>query len=128
MQIAASRRRVRVGRPAVAAALLGDGVGVLDVRGAFRADDDSIVYVHYQGYAHSQTAEGSLFFRTQPRFETASEKYGPLNRILSVGIGRPQPPESNQLKYDIFENPVGGVSPAQDVVRNFPLRACRTSG
>ena len=80
-----------------------DGVGVLDVRGAFKADDESIVYVHYIGYAHTQTPDESLYFRTQPRFETASVKYQWLNRILCVGVGKPQPPETNQLKYDIYE-------------------------
>jgi hypothetical protein len=28
------------------------------------------------------------YFRTTPVFETASEKYGWLNRIVAVGVGR----------------------------------------
>jgi len=28
------------------------------------------------------------YFRTTPVFETGSEKYGWLNRIISVGVGR----------------------------------------
>ena len=79
-----------------------DGVGVLDVRGTFRADDDSLVYIHYAGYAHHQTPDESLYFRTQPRFETASVKYGWLNRILTVGVGPAQLPE-DELAYDIYE-------------------------
>ena len=32
------------------------------------------------------------YFRTTPVFETASEKYGWLNRLLAVGVGQFLPP------------------------------------
>jgi hypothetical protein len=35
--------------------------------------------------------DGSQDFRTLPRFETASEKYAFLNRLLAVGIGEIRP-------------------------------------
>jgi hypothetical protein len=30
----------------------------------------------------------SNYFRTSPRFETGSEKYGRLNRLIAVGVGK----------------------------------------
>ena len=79
-----------------------DGVGVLDVRASFKADDDSIVYVHYTGYSHNQTPDKSTYFRVLPKFETASEKYDWLNRILAVGVWKPSPGPS-QVSYDVYE-------------------------
>lgn len=79
-----------------------DGVGVLDVRASFKADDDAIVFVHYKGLTHSKTEDGSQYFRVLPQFETASEKYGWLNRILSVGVWKPSP-GPNQVSYDVYE-------------------------
>jgi len=79
-----------------------DGVGVLDVRASFKADDDSIVFVHYKGLTHNQTEDGSRYFRVLPQFETASEKYDWLNRVLAVGVWKPSP-EANQVSYDVYE-------------------------
>jgi hypothetical protein len=33
----------------------------------------------------------SYYFRTLPRFETATEKYAFLNRIIAVGVGETLP-------------------------------------
>jgi len=80
-----------------------DGAVVLDVRAAFRTDDGHIIYTYYRGLSimppevREKMAEGApvdpseYYFRTTPVFETASEKYGWLNRIVSVGIGRMTP-------------------------------------
>jgi len=80
-----------------------DGAVVLDVRAALRTDDGDIIYVYYRGI-NSLTAEArerlskgetvdtsERYFRTTPVFETASEKYDWLNRIVAVGIGRTTP-------------------------------------
>jgi hypothetical protein len=77
-----------------------DGVGVVDVRAACRTDDGHIIYCWYRGINVTPTevsermAKGEAvdpseyYFRTTPVFETASEKYGWLNNIVAVGIGR----------------------------------------
>ena len=40
------------------------------------------------------------YFRTTPLFETASEKYGFLNRIVTVATGRREP---RGPIYDVFQ-------------------------
>ena len=80
-----------------------DGAVVLDVRAAVRTDDGHIIYSYYRGISvispevreRMQKGEAvdpsEYYFRTTPVFETASEKYGWLNRIVAVGIGRMTP-------------------------------------
>jgi hypothetical protein len=61
-----------------------DGVGELDVRATFKTDDGALVYTHYKGVL----VPGTGYFRTTPRFETASEKYQWLTKIVAVGVGK----------------------------------------
>ena len=80
-----------------------DGAVVLDVRAACRTDDGHIIYTYYRGISvmspevRERMSKGEdvdpseYYFRTTPVFETASEKYGWLNRIVAVGIGRLTP-------------------------------------
>ena len=80
-----------------------DGASILDVRAAARTDDDHIIYICYRGIsiipteARQRMSNGEAidpseyYFRTTPVFETASEKYSWLNRIVAVGIGRITP-------------------------------------
>ena len=80
-----------------------DGATVLDVRAAARTDDGHIIYIYYRGIVvtppevRERMRKGEdidpseYYFRTTPVFETASEKYGWLNRIVAVGIGRMTP-------------------------------------
>jgi hypothetical protein len=80
-----------------------DGVGELDVRGTIRTDDGHLIYIYYRGILHAppevmtRIAQGEAvdaseyYFRTTPVFETASEKYSWLNRIVTVGVGRLAP-------------------------------------
>jgi hypothetical protein len=35
-----------------------------------------------------EVSPSEYYFRTAPLFETASERYGWLNRVLGIGIGR----------------------------------------
>jgi len=77
-----------------------DGTVVLDVRAAGRTDDEQIIYTYYRGinvmspevrerWLSGKAIDPSeYYFRTTPVFETASEKYDWLNRIVTVGIGR----------------------------------------
>lgn len=60
-----------------------DGIGELDVRATFETDDGALIYTHYRGVLDSKTG----YFRTSPRFETSSEKYQWLTKIVAVGVG-----------------------------------------
>ncbi|HVR07058.1 MAG TPA: DUF3237 domain-containing protein [Thermoanaerobaculia bacterium] len=78
----------------------GDGVRALDVRITFRADDGHLVYAAAEGLlaispetfarvlAGEDVDPSEYYFRTTPRFETASEKYAWLNRVVAVSVGR----------------------------------------
>jgi len=91
-----------------------DGATILDVRAACRTDDGHIIYTYYRGVAvtppevrermlKGETIDPSeYYFRTTPVFETASEKYGWLNRIVAVGIGRLTPTGVGYKVYTIL--------------------------
>ncbi|MBW2092893.1 MAG: DUF3237 domain-containing protein [Deltaproteobacteria bacterium] len=88
-----------------------DGVGELDVRATIRTDDDALIYVCYRGIlsvtpeimAKIQQGEAvdstEYYFRTTPVFETASEKYAWLNKIIAVGVGTIIP---NAVAYKVY--------------------------
>ena len=77
-----------------------DGYGELDVRSTIKTDDGETIYSYYKGLlkidmeimARIQNNEevdpSEYYFRTTPTFETGSEKYGWLNQIVSVGVGK----------------------------------------
>ena len=89
-----------------------DGVWELDVRLTLKTHDGHLIYMHYRGLRHGpqwvldRLAKGEkvdpseYYFRTAPRFETASEKYSFLNRIISVGVGRR---EATGPIYEVFQ-------------------------
>jgi hypothetical protein len=76
-----------------------DGGLQLDVRLALRTDDDHLIGMTYRGIRHGPAAviervnrgepvdPASYYFRTAPFFETASDRYGGLTRIVAVAIG-----------------------------------------
>ncbi len=76
-----------------------DGATVLDVRLTLKTDDGALIGVAYKGIRHgppeiiARLERGkavdpeSYYFRTNPMFETASEKYDWLNNILAIGTG-----------------------------------------
>jgi hypothetical protein len=80
-----------------------DGVTVLDVRLLLRTDDGEHIYMTYRGLRHGpaevmarlaagQAVEpGSYYFRIAPSFETGSQKYGWMNRLLAIGVGHREP-------------------------------------
>ncbi|UCH50768.1 MAG: DUF3237 domain-containing protein [Chloroflexota bacterium] len=91
-----------------------DGVIEMDVRAAVRTDDNHLIYTYIRGI-NDMTLEVALklingevvdaskyYFRVTPVFETASEKYGWLNRIVAVGIGRLTPAGVTYKMYTIL--------------------------
>jgi hypothetical protein len=80
-------------------ALRSDGSVSLDVRLHLRTDDGVLIAMTYQGLRHGprevieRLAAGetvdpaSYYFRITAAFETASDRYGWLNRIVAVGTG-----------------------------------------
>jgi hypothetical protein len=77
-----------------------DGVKQIDARITLRTDDGALIYTAYRGIdtgspevaerlARGETVDPSeYYFRIQPCFETGSQKYGWMNRIVSVGFGK----------------------------------------
>jgi hypothetical protein len=77
-----------------------DGVIQLDVRATIKTDDDAIIYAQYSGLldAPMETIVAGVsgndppltdyYFYTNPMFQTGSEKYAWLNRVVAVGRGR----------------------------------------
>lgn len=63
-----------------------DGTSDLDVRVTLETDDGALIYMSYQGILN-RTDKG-LYWRVVPKFETATEKYDYLNKIIAVGVGK----------------------------------------
>ena len=61
-----------------------DGVTELDLRITLETDDGALIHMTFEGI-RDDGAPGGPYFRTTPRFETASPKYAFLNRILAIG-------------------------------------------
>jgi Protein of unknown function (DUF3237) len=80
-----------------------DGALLLDVRLTIETDDGALIFCRYDGIRHGPQEvmarlgagepvdPSEMYFRTQPRFETAHPAYTWLNRILAVGIGERLP-------------------------------------
>ncbi len=73
-----------------------DGIGEINVRATMQTDDGTLIYTHYPGVLNFETG----YFRTTPRFETASGDYAWLNNIVAVGVG-----ESTEtgVRYHIYQ-------------------------
>ena len=76
-----------------------DGILQIDVRIILQTDDGTLIYMAYRG-VRDATPEvaarlgrgeavdpSDYYFRITPHFETASEQYAWLNRLIAVGIG-----------------------------------------
>ena len=59
----------------------------LDVRAVLETDDGELIYTYYEGFIH-MNLDGSYYFRTNPIFQTSSEKYDWLNYTIAVGVGK----------------------------------------
>jgi hypothetical protein len=89
-----------------------DGAWALDVRLVMETDDGHLIGMTYRGLRHGpkdvldaiargeEVNPASYYFRIVPFFETASDKYGWLNNIVSVGLGHRLP--SGPI-YQVFE-------------------------
>ena len=64
-----------------------DGASEIDVRATMRTDDGHLIYTQYRGILHGGSDGKEYYFRITPYYETASEKYVWLNRIVAVGVG-----------------------------------------
>ena len=71
-----------------------DGVSILDVRATIETDDGALIYVTYNGMVHGS------YFRVVPWFQTASDKYAWLNKLVSVGVNKPA--GAGQVSYDVY--------------------------
>jgi hypothetical protein len=89
-----------------------DGALQLDVRLTLKTDDGHLIGMVYRGYRCGPAAvidrlnrgekvePSEYYFRTAPFFETSSEKYGRLNRIVAIATGHRLP---SGPVYDVFE-------------------------
>ena len=76
-----------------------DGVLELDLRITLETEDHALIHMTFQGLRHgppdviAALSRGEVidparyYFRTLPRFETSTEGYAYLNRIITVGVG-----------------------------------------
>jgi hypothetical protein len=89
-----------------------DGILQLDVRVTLETDDGALIYMTYAGLRHGPADvmarlnageavdPSEYYFRTAPRFETASTKYAWLNGIICVGTGHRLP---TGPVYDVYQ-------------------------
>lgn len=89
-----------------------DGVITLDVNLVLKTTDGALITMTYGGMRHGppdvlermdrgeDVDASSYYFRTNPVFETASEQYAWINRILAIGIGHRRP---DGPIYSVFE-------------------------
>jgi hypothetical protein len=88
-----------------------DGVIQQDVRICLQTDDGALILMTYRGLRHGPASvierlnrgepvnSSEYYFRTAPTFETASEKYDWLNRIVAVAVGDRRP---DGVEYRVF--------------------------
>lgn len=91
-----------------------DGVTQLDVRLVLKTDDGHLIGMTYKGYRHGPAAvmdrlnrgevvdASEYYFRTAPFFETSSEKYAWLNRIVAVALGHRLPEGPVYRVYEVL--------------------------
>jgi hypothetical protein len=91
-----------------------DGARELNIRETLRTDDGHLIYLSSRGIntlspeivqrirRGEAIAPSEYYFRTTPVFETGSERYGWLNRIVAVGIGTRVPTGVVQTVYTIL--------------------------
>jgi hypothetical protein len=79
-----------------------DGASLLSVRATLKTDDDQLIYMTYDGIMYTPPGgkPADMYWRTTPRFETGSQKYEWITRIISVGVGRPTP---GKAAYRVFQ-------------------------
>lgn len=78
-----------------------DGAGELHLRATLQTDDHELVSLWSRGLVHTPD-DGEPYVRTTPVFETASLKYGWLNRIVAVGVSRGASADASYRVYEIL--------------------------
>ena len=93
-------------------ALRADGTTTLNVRLIMETDDGALIGTTYLGMRHGpkevmeriargeKVSPSEYYMRATPYYETASEKYGWLNRIVSVAYGHRM---AGGAIYQVFE-------------------------
>jgi hypothetical protein len=94
--------------------LRSDNVLELDLRITLETDDHALIYMTFQGLRHGPPEviaalgrgevvdRASYYFRTLPRFETSTESYAFLNRMVTVGVGEALPDGAIHSIYEIL--------------------------
>jgi hypothetical protein len=94
--------------------LRADGVLELDLRITLQSDDNALIYMTFTGLRHGppdviaaigrgeDVDPATYYFRTTPRFETATEKYSYLNRLLAVGVGQNRPSGATHVIEEVL--------------------------
>ncbi len=94
--------------------LRSDGVLELDLRITLETDDHALIYMTFQGLRHGPpdaiaalgrgevVNPASYYFRTLPRFETSTQTYSFLNRLITVGVGEARPDGAVHRIYEIL--------------------------
>lgn len=92
----------------------GEAITLLDVRSVWRTQDEALIYVTYPGrlvipadvlteFRDPAKVEAidpaRYYFRIQPTFETADERYAWLNAVAAVGYGHRT---AKGVRYRIF--------------------------
>lgn len=92
----------------------GAALTLVDVRSIWKTHDGALIHVTYGGrlvipadvlgaFRDPARVEGlpedSYYFRIQPTFETADERYGWLNALVAVGLGKRT---AKGVRYRIF--------------------------
>jgi len=92
--------------------LRADGATTLDVRLVMETDDNVLIAVSYLGVRHGpkevlerigrgeKVSPSEYYMRATPYYETASEKYSWLNRVVSVAYGHRM---AGGAIYQVFE-------------------------
>jgi Protein of unknown function (DUF3237) len=92
--------------------LRNDGVLSLDVRITLETDDGHLIYMSYKGMRHGpkdvidalnrgeKVDPSQYYFRMVPQFETSSEKYSWINRLVAVASGQR---EASGPIYTVYE-------------------------
>jgi hypothetical protein len=91
-----------------------DGTRTLDVRATLRTDDGHLIYLVSRGIfdvapatferllAGEEVDPSEYYLRLTPVFETASEPYGWLNRLVAVSVGRFTATAVHQVVYAVL--------------------------
>lgn len=94
--------------------LRNDGVLQMDVRATLQTDDGALIYMTYRGVRHGPAEvidrlnrgeivdPSEYYFRTAPFFETGSEQYAWLNRIVAVATGERLPGQAVYTVYQVL--------------------------